>query len=234
MNSPITLLVLAALLSAPAVADTSPALVTVSGQATVRAEPDRAVVRLGVETQRDSAEGAQRETNRIAHAIFSALEALGVPSSAIQTSGLSLQPVYSQRPRSQEAYIPEVVGYRADNTVQVSLVDLERVGPAIDRAIAAGANRVLGLSFSLSDDSAIKRQAVQAAVSRATGKAEAIAEALDRQLGAVVEVHEGGVSVRPVIATRMRAEMAADSGAPIAPGEISVLASVTIVYQLAD
>lgn len=234
MRARIILLVLTLLLPASTVAGTDETRITVSGNATVQAQPDRAVLRVGVETQRETAEAAQRETNRIANAIFAALDALDVPATAIQTSGLNLQPVYSQHRPSQNSYVPKVVGYRADNTVQVTLVDLERVGPAIDRAVHAGANHVLGLSFSLGDDAAAQRQAVKAAVAIAASKAQAIADALGRELGDVIEVQEGGISIRPQVATRMRAEMAADAGAPIAPGEISVSASVTIVYGLAD
>ena len=129
--------------------------------------------------------------------------------------------------------MPTVVGYRADNSVQVTLADLTRVGPAIDAAISAGANRVLGLTFSLEDDSAMQLAAIRAATGQAAAKAEAIAEALGRELGSVIEAREGGVSVRPVAAPRMAAEMAMD-GAPVAPGEVSVSASVTLVYGLVD
>ncbi len=116
----------------------------------------------------------------------------------------------------------------------MTLVDLDRVGPAIDAAIGAGANRVLGLTFSLTDDSELQLEALKAAVLRAAAKAEAIAAALGRPLGAVVEAREGGVTVRPVVAARMQAEMAMDGGAPVAPGEVSVAASVTIVYAIGD
>ena len=234
MRPRIAALIIATLVPVPTVAATAPAQISVGGHATVRAEPDRAVLRLGVETQQESAGAAQRETDRIARAIHTSLETLGVPGAAIQTSSLNLHPVYSQRRPTDRAHTPTVVGYRADNTVQVTLTDLDRVGPAIDGAIGAGANRVLGLTFSLEDDSEMQLAALKAAVSQAAAKAAAIADTLGQALGAVVEVREGGVSVRPVAAMRMQAEMAMDGGAPVAPGEVSVSASVTIVYALAD
>jgi len=207
---------------------------TVSGRASVRVEPDHALIRLGVETQRDTAAAAQLETNRIVQAILAGLGALGVPESEIQTASLNVRPIYSQRRPTGDITAPAVVGYRADNTVSATLTDLLLVGPAIDAAIEAGANRILGLSFGLRQDSEAQQQALAEAVARATAKANTIAKALGRRLGRVIEVQEGGVSIRPVVSSPMRAEMAADVATPVASGKVGVSASVTIRYALAD
>ncbi len=207
---------------------------TVSGRASVRVEPDHALIRLGVETQRETAAAAQRETNRIVQAILIGLGDLGVPESEIQTSSLTVRPIYSQHRPASDASGPEVVAYRAGNTVSATLTDLLLVGPAIDAAIDAGANRILGLSFGLREDSEAQQHALAAAVERAKAKAKTIAKALGGHLGRVIEVHEGGVSVRPLTSSPMRAEMAADVATPVASGKVGVSATVTIRYALAD
>jgi uncharacterized protein YggE len=232
-----SLLALSLLLPNAVSADQTPteSQIHVSGQASVRVEPDHALIRLGVETQRDTAAEAQLETSRVVQAILAGLGELGVPESEIQTASLNVRPIYSQqRSTGGEPVTPKVIGYRAGNTVSASITDLTQVGPAIDAAIEAGANRVLGLSFDLREDAEAQQQALAAAVERAAAKAETIAKTLGRRLGRVIEVHEGGVSVRPTAVSHMRAEMAFDEATPVASGKVGVSASVTIRYALAD
>jgi uncharacterized protein YggE len=231
------LFALAFLLTTVATADqeSSESQVVVSGQASIKAEPDHALIRLGVETQRDTAAEAQLETNRVVQAILAGLGELGVSESEIQTASLNVRPIYSQhRPTGGEPVQPKVIGYRADNTVSASITDLTKVGPAIDAAIEAGANRVLGLNFGLREDAEAQQQALAAAVERAAAKARTIASSLGRPLGRVIEVQEGGVSVRPMAVSHMRAEMAFDEATPVASGKVGVSASVTIRYALDD
>lgn len=223
------------LLPGPASAqdETTPALLTVNGDATVEVEPDQAVVRMGVENQAPSAREAQSETNRVGEAILAAIEALGVGAEAIQTSQLQLQPVYETAPSNRGTQQPRVVAYRATNTVSVSLVDLTRIGPVVDAGIAAGANRIDGIELGLQDDREARRQALVAAVGDARAKAKAIAAALEVDLGRVHEVVEQGVHV-PMFELRQRSigMMAADASTPIATGQLEVTATVVIRYRI--
>ncbi|HMB51992.1 MAG TPA: SIMPL domain-containing protein [Thermoanaerobaculia bacterium] len=216
-------------------ADEPPRL-AVQGEGQVRAEPDQAVVRLGVTAQAETAGAAQQQVNRVADGILSAVRALGVEERAVQTSQLSLYPVYSERQRrlpQQEVGDPEIVGYRASNVVSVRLEDLAKIGPTIDGAVKAGANEVQGVDFSLQDDLEARKQALAHAVTEARAKAEAMAAALGLRLGPVIEVTEGGASVQP-----RRLEMASlsmrsgDAGAPVSPGDVAVRASVSVVFAL--
>ena len=130
---------------------------------------------------------------------------------------------------------PRITGYRASNEVSVELSDLAKVGPAIDAAIGAGANRVVGVSFHLQDDLEVRRRALGQAIREAQQKAETMAAALGVPLGPVLEVQEGGVSVQPIRypqgAAMMRSQ-AASSATPVQPGRITVRASVQIRYRL--
>jgi len=207
----------------------------VSGNGEVRAEPDRATVRLGVTAQAEGADAAQRQVNRVAAGILEAVRGLGIDDKAVQTSQLSLYPVYSERqhrlPQSDEPSDPEIVGYRASNVVSVRLDDLPKIGPAIDGAVGAGANEVQGVDFQLEDDLGARRQALKRAVGEARAKAEAMAEALGLRLGGVIEIREGGAVVQPMKVSAM-AFRAADSSASVSPGEVAVSASVDVVYEL--
>jgi uncharacterized protein len=213
-------------------------VVTVSGSGEVRAEPDEATVNLGVTAQAETAGEAQAEASRIAGRILEAVRGLGIEEKAVQTSNLSLFPVYADRsPRTpQEEYRePEIVAYRASNVVSVRLSDLGGIGPVIDAAVGAGANEVQGVGFQLRDDTAQRSEALTRAVASGRVKAEALAAALGMRLGPVLRAEEAGVSLEVPRWSRgdmaaLRMESAAST--PVSPGEITVTAGVHLLYRL--
>ena len=96
----------------------SDSVLTVQGSAEVRVVPDLAVVRLGIVEQAPTAENAQDAVNRVANRIINALPAAGIDESDVQTSRLTLSPVYSrQRPDGSQP--PSIIAYRAANTITV-------------------------------------------------------------------------------------------------------------------
>lgn len=213
--------------------------ITVSGSGEVRADPDEANVRLGVEAQHEDAARAQDEASRIAGAILDAVAELGVPEEAVQTSRLVLHPVYDQGPRPQSRpREPEIVGYRASNVVSVRLEDLTKVGPVIDAAVDAGANRVEGVDFQLQDDLEARQEALRKAVEDARAKAQAMAAALGVELGQVLDAQEGGVHIAVPRFGGVRAEAmemsVRSADTPVAAGEITVSANVTLRYRIGD
>lgn len=209
--------------------------ITVNGSGEVRVAPDEAHVRLGVVAQEESARAAQREASRIAQGILDAVAGLDVPSEAVQTSQLVLTPVYEQGgPRQQVPTEPRIIAYRASNVVSVRLDDLTKIGRVIDGGIEAGANQVQGVDFQLEDDREAREEAVRRAVREARSKAAAMAEALEVALGPVQDAREGGVTIeRPQFGqVRMMAMESQSADTPVAPGEITVSASVTLSYRI--
>jgi uncharacterized protein YggE len=208
-------------------------VLSVQGTGQTRVTPDEAVVRLGVFSQAQTARAAQDQVNRTANAILEAVQKLGVRPEQIQTSELSLGPVYSQgRPEAQEE--PRITGYQASNVVSVTLDDLAKVGPAIDAGLGAGANRLDGVSFGLRNDAPARAAALAAAVQEARGKAEALARAAGVRLVEVLSVEEGGVTSYMPMRGRVAMEsmaMAADT--PVASGQVSIDATVTLRYRIA-
>lgn len=214
--------------------DSIPAL-TVHGSAEVTVEPDRAVVRLGVLVQKPGAAEAQQEANRIAGAILKGLRGTGLEDEAIQTSELQLSPVYSSSgPRSGQPEEPKIVAYRASNVVSVRLEDLSNIGPAIDAGLAAGANRLEGVSFDLANDLPARQGALRKAVEEARAKAKTMADALGVRLTEVLSLEEGGVSVHVPRMALARGAAFAEAAAPtpVAPGQITVSAQVQLRYRI--
>lgn len=208
-----------------------PPVVRVSATGEVRAAPDEAVADFAVETAAATAQAAAADNARRMEAVTAALVRAGVPRDRIETRGYSVFPDYDHR----EGGEPRIRGYRVVNTVQATLHDLDRVGPVIDAALAAGANRVNGVRFGLRDPQAFRAAAITDAVRRARADAEAIAAALGGRLGEVQQAATGDVSVaEPVMYARMEMAQMADAGAstPIAPSEQLVRVTVSLVYRL--
>lgn len=213
-----------------------PPTLTVTGRAEVSAEPDRAVVRLGVVGEGAEASAAQDQVNRAMEQVLEAVMALDVPERSIRTEDLSLYPIYSneQRP-APEQQEPRITGYRASNVVSVELDDLAQIGDVIDAGIEAGANQLQGISFQLQDDVDARNRALTEAVRDARAQAEVLADAMDVRLQGISQVIAGDYNAQPPMpfqgASFARAEMAATS---VQPGQVNVSASVTVIFFLGE
>jgi uncharacterized protein len=206
---------------------------TVTGNGEVNAAPDHAIVRLGATAQADEAAAAQINVNEVMQKALGQIEKAGIPRRSIRTSGLTLTPIYSSS-KPDRTTEPKIVAYRAGNIIEVTVNDIKLVGKVIDAGLAAGANRLEGVSFGLKDDLSQRTAALEKAVDEARLKARTMSRALDVPLGSVREVVEGGVHVfRQERFAAGRAMMAADAmQTPVEPGEVRVQASVTIHYDL--
>lgn len=213
-------------------------MLTVSGSGEARVAPDLATVRLGVIAQAATARAAQEQVSRAAGAVLEAIRKLGIKDEDIQTSGLSLSPLYSQGRTEEERQAPRITGYQANNSVTVRVEDLAKVGPVIDAGLGAGANTLDGVEFGLRNDEAARAQALADAAGKARAKARTLASALGLTLGNVLEVAEGGVSVIPQPYPRYGRAMAelsvAAADTPVSAGQVGVQASVTIRYRISQ
>ncbi|MEX2219610.1 MAG: SIMPL domain-containing protein [Phycisphaerales bacterium] len=227
----------------PAAAQDKPALtqqaiptISVMGEGQVSVEPDLAVVRLGMFAQEKEAGAAQGRVNETMQRVIAAIRQAGVPAEQVQTSGLSLTPIFTHRqPRPNEEMPPEprITGYRAEMTVTARLKDLKRAGPVIDGALQAGANTLQGISFELQDETKAKSEALRRAVVSARAKARAMADGVGVELAQLMEASEGGAQVfRPMYDMAMRSEMAGMAQTPIEAGQLQVTASVTLRYRI--
>lgn len=210
---------------------------TVAATGTVQRTPDRAVVRLAVESFGATAEEASAENARLMDAVIAALRRLGVHDNQIRTVVLRIDPEYDyNRDSPRQPGQDHLIGFRARNTVQVTVDEIDRVGEIVDAAIGAGANRVDGLSFQLRDPDEARRAALVQAIATARAEAETAAAALGRRLGPALTVSTTGSLPVPV---RADYAMAARAGSienlpppPVQSGEINVQATVMIVYRL--
>ena len=140
---------------------------------------------------------------------------------------------FSQRYDMRDGSRNEVIGYTAQNSVVITVRDLNNVGKIIDAALANGANRIDSLNFTASDTSAAKNEALTDAVHGAKEKAQAVASALGVRLVRIANVYADTQADMPRNENYMPMMMAKGASAaatPIAPGELSVAATVNVTY----
>ena len=156
-------------------------------------------------------------------AVLETIKASGIAERDIQTSRLSLQPQYDPN----KSGTARLTGFQANNQVTVRIRDIDNLPTVLDRAIAAGANEMSGIEFVVSEQSKLLDQARDEAIADARRKAELYAKAAGAKLGQVVSISEEGTAPQP------RPMQAVRAGAvPIAPGEQTLRAIVSVSYEL--
>ena len=168
-------------------------LVTVTGEATVTAAPDAAVIRIGVSSQGKTARAASDANAKEMTAVLAAIKDSGIAERDVQTSWLSLQPQYD--PNKTGA--ARLIGFQVNNQVTVKIRDIGKLPAVLDRAIAAGANEMSGIEFVVSEQSKLLDKARAEAIADARRKAELYANAAGMKVGRVLAISEEG-SVPPL------------------------------------
>ncbi|MCA8884609.1 MAG: SIMPL domain-containing protein [Rhodobacteraceae bacterium] len=221
-----------ALMAGAALAQAAPTerTITVTGLGSVETAPDMAWLQLGVVSRASSADLALADMARSLKQVMTTLEAQGVDPSRVQTQGLGLFPLRSNT-ASARAQGAEIQGFEAQSRLQVEILDLPGLGGIIDAAVRSGANDLANLSFGIQDIDAKTNEARQAAMADAMATARLYADAAGLRLGAVQSITETGSAPRPEMMGRA---MMAEAAVPIAGGEVSVTARVTLVIALTE
>jgi len=204
--------------------------ITVTGKGSVKVKPNIATIDLGVQTQNADAAAAQAANSERATTVVAALKALGVKDEDIQTNNYYMYPQYDYSTKGEAT----IIGYTVQNTISVTLRNIDSVGAAVDAAIASGANISNGIRFSIDDSSAYYAEALALAVASAKQKASAIAGALQVSVGKPIEVTENGGSYMPVAyenANNVMADTALGGASmPVQTGELEVSATITAIF----
>jgi uncharacterized protein len=198
----------------------------VTGEGTVSAVPDQAMIILGVITENMNLSTAQKENAAKTSAVINAMLSLGISQQDIQTFSYRIEPQYNFE-NGQQIFR----GYRVEHQLQVTVKDLTKTGQVIDQAVASGANSVSSIQFTVSNPDAFYNQALTLAVQNAQQKAVAMARALQVTLQTVpIVVQEISQPFPPRPVPFQAATLAQDAGTPIQPGENKIKATVKIEY----
>lgn len=225
-----------AIFTAPgmAAADTTPPprTMTVSGQGEIKAAPDEAQLSAGVVTQARKAADALAANSRAMNAVFDALKRIGIPDKSIQTSDFSVTAQYQTDQHGNTTQ--KIIGYQVSNNVTVIVDDLGKLGSAIDALVTSGANSMGDIAFTIRDPKPLLTEARAAAVKDALQRANTYASAAGVALGPITSIGENGEETpRPMMMRRAMVEAAlAPATTPVAAGQESITASVSITFEL--
>jgi uncharacterized protein YggE len=203
----------------------------VSGSGKAYLTPDTAYINIGVHTEGKNASEAVTTNNSQSNKVIAALKSQGIDEKDIQTTNFSIYP--QQQYDSQGKPTGEII-YQVDNSVIVTVRNIDNVGQVLDAAVKAGANSINSVEFEVADKNKALSDARKAAVTDARKKAEELASAAGIDLGEVQTITEytSGDSI-PVYKSGAPAPMAAEaSSVPIQPGQMVLTVEVNIVYAI--
>jgi len=204
--------------------------IQVDGDGEARAKPDAASLSAAIETHAATAERCATLNANLAAKVADALKSKLGDKGTIETGGYSLFPEYNERPGRER---PQIIGYRAENSIRVETSDMTLVGPLIDTAISAGANQINSLDFTLKDNVKARTAAIANAARDAQAQATALADSLGVKLKRIYSATTSAESrPMPVFRAMAMAPGAMNAPTPVEAGEVTVPAHVSLVYEI--
>lgn len=149
--------------------------ISVTGIATMEVAPDTADIDIAVMGRGDTADAAAASAAEKLANVKRALLGFGITNEQIESTYYYLNPLYGDKMK--------VVGYSANNSIKIKVDNIAKVGPIIDKVTAAGADSVNGVSFGVSNRSALQNKLLGQAVGNAREQAAVVATAAGRNLG---------------------------------------------------
>jgi uncharacterized protein YggE len=228
--TPLLIALAGSLVAAPALGQAPrtdfPPAISVSGEASVSAPPDLAMIDAGVASDAKTAREAAEANNSAMAKVLQALKTANIDDKDYQTSRLSLQPQYAPNRPGQT-----VIGYHASNRVSIRLRDVSKVAGVIDALVGAGANDIGNIYFAVAEPSKLLDQAREKAVADARRKAEIYAKASGVSLGTPLSISEDGTPA-PMFRVKTLAAPMAAVPTPVAKGEETLSITVSVTWAI--
>ncbi len=202
----------------------------VTGLGQVDITPDIAYIYIGIHTEGASASDAVKANNTQTEVLINALTESGVDAKDIRTTNFGIWPSTQYGPDGQALGTV----YMVDNTVYVTVRELDGLGDLLDSAIEAGANSINSIQFDLADKTEALKEARADAVKNASEQAAELADAAGVQLGEIVNVTYFDSQPYPYSVGKGGGGGGAgiEAAVPIQPGQLSITANVSLTYEI--
>ncbi len=202
----------------------------VNGLGQVYLTPDIAYINIGVNTQGPSASESVTTNKDQSNAVIEAIKAAGVDAKDIHTTNFSIW----SNPTYDELGLVSGTTYVVDNTVNVTVRNLDSLGDLLDSAVSAGANSIYSIQFDVADKSTAVKEARASAVEDAKTQAQELAEAAGLSLVDIQTINfyennpttyfegkggGGGVASEAAVV-------------PIQPGQLAISVTVSVTYSI--
>lgn len=205
----------------------------VNGVGVVYLTPDIAYITIGVNTQRDNASEAVDANKEQTTAVIQAIKDAGVEDKDIRTNNFS---IWSNPQYDSSGQLSGVINYSVDNTVNVTVRNIDKLGDLLDAAISAGANSIYSIQFDVEDKTKAQEEARTKAVEDAKAEAAGLAETSGVTLDVIQNIsyyESGGAYYYDMGYGKGGGGGAVEAAAvPIQPGQLAVTVSVNITYTI--
>lgn len=195
----------------------------INGTATIKIEPNIAIVNLGVVTEDINLEKAQRENAIKATSIINELLKFNIPKEDISTFTYNIEPQYDYIEGKQIFR-----GYKVTNILSVTIRDLSKVGQIIDAAVSKGANRVDNIKFTVENPSPYYNKALSLAIINAINKARQVENTLKVNMFKIpykIIEQSSTENVQEVAGFKALA-----ATTPILPGQITITSNIEAFF----
>jgi uncharacterized protein YggE len=205
-------------------------LLSVTGNGSVMLTPDVAYITIGVHTELASASEAVSSNNAQTQKVIDALKNSGVEAKDIHTTNFSIYPNAQYDPQTNQK---TGTTYVVDNSVNVTVRDLSKLGATLDATVSAGANSVNSIQFDLADKTEALKQARDEAVKDAQTQAKELASAAGITLGPVQSVNfYNSVPTPTAMALGKGGGGGAEAAVPIQSGQLTLTVTVNMSYEI--
>jgi uncharacterized protein YggE len=210
--------------------------ITVSGKGEVYAKPDLALTTFSVVTDKKTVAEAISENAKKMNAVIDFIKKQGVEDKDLKTVNFNISPRYEWYDVTQ--FYPQgrrvLVGYEVQQSLEVKIRDMDKIGSIIQGATDSGANEVGDLQFTIDNQDELKKQAGGEAIEKAKNKAEELASQLGVRLVRITNFSESGVVpyyglMKEAVGMGGSEEAAAPA---IETGENKIEVDVTITYEI--
>jgi len=221
--------------------DTTPRLLTTSGEAEILVIPDEVVLTLGVETSNKDLSLAKQQNDESVARVLAAAQARGVDAKYLQTERISIEPRYHDSYEQRD-----FIGYFVRKTIVITLKDVSAFDAVLSDALEAGTGYVYGIQFRTTELRKYRDEARALASKAAQEKAVALAQELGQKVDRPHDIHEdqsqvfswysvwssgsAGSMTQNVLQEGNSAATGTDG--TLAPGQISVSAKVTVSFEM--
>jgi uncharacterized protein YggE len=205
-------------------------VVSVSGTGRISVKPDIVLVNVGVEARAPALVDATADVSRRMTAVIARVKTLDVREQDITSIAYSVDPIFTPRRSNDDA--SRIVAYHVVNVVRLRIRDVTAVGHIADQAVAAGANTISALQFTLSNRARVESEARALAVREAAAKARELAAAAGVQLGDLLSINEGAAP-HPIVGRPTAIAAASGGPGPVEAGQLEIVVTVEARYRVA-
>jgi uncharacterized protein len=198
--------------------------IKVYGDGIVTAVPNQVSATIGVITEGKDIAQVQKENAEITNQILAILNKHQIPEKYIQTYDYQINMEYDYVDGKQIFR-----GYRVQNLLKLTLVNIKQLGVILNQVIEAGANYVSNITFSVSDPSPYYVEAIQEALKNAHKKAESIVNELKVSWNPTpVRIEELRMTITPVV--HQYSYVKGVSTESFQPGILEFQSEIKVVY----